>query len=277
MPCGRDRSDIPDHAVERLDIEARERVVDRPGVDDAPFGDQHQRVAQARREVQVVRGDDDGEAALPVEPAEQVRNFELVAHVERSRGLVEQQDVGLLRQRAGDDDALLLAARQRGELRRSRAACRWPPAPRVRSPRRAVPRARRRRGGGSGPSARSRAWCSRRRGGFPGARPRSSGRAPPRHRRQVPAVERHRAGFRPQHAGQQTQQRRLARTVGAENADHAAAFDADSDALDARQRGRPARPASAPRLRGPAPAWTYVTLSARSKAHSDGEGSARSG
>ena len=40
---------------------------------------------------------------------------ELVAEIERRRRLVEQQDVRLLGERAGNDDALLLAARERGE------------------------------------------------------------------------------------------------------------------------------------------------------------------
>ena len=74
------------------------------------------------------------------------------------RRLVEQQHVGRLRQRAGDDDALLFAAAERRELRAPRAPrCRWPRAPRARSRCRRALRARTRRGAGSGPSARSRA------------------------------------------------------------------------------------------------------------------------
>ena len=50
-----------------------------------------------------------------VQPREQRRDLELVAEVQRGGRLVEQHHVGGLRQRARDDDALLLAAAQRGE------------------------------------------------------------------------------------------------------------------------------------------------------------------
>ncbi len=52
---------------------------------------------------------------LAVQAGEQRGDVELVADVERGRRLVEQQDVRLLGEGAGDDDALLLAAREGGE------------------------------------------------------------------------------------------------------------------------------------------------------------------
>ena len=50
---------------------------------------------------------------------EQLLHFELMAEVERRRRLVEQQQLGRLRQRAGDDDALLFAAAQRARTARA--------------------------------------------------------------------------------------------------------------------------------------------------------------
>ena len=45
---------------------------------------------------------------LPVQRAEQFGDLQLVARIERRRGLVEQQQLGLLCQGRRDDDALLL-------------------------------------------------------------------------------------------------------------------------------------------------------------------------
>ena len=75
---------------------------------------------------------------------------------------------GDLRQRAGDDDALLFAAAQRRERAAPRSRpCRWPPAPRAPPRNRAGPRPRTRRDAGSGPSARPRARSSRTRDASP--------------------------------------------------------------------------------------------------------------
>ena len=94
---------------------------------------------------------------------QQLRDLELIPGIERRRRLVEQQHVGLLRQRGRDDDALLLAAAER----RERARPRTPDVPVAASASRAmleVGRAfdrERARDAGSGPSAPSRARCSR--------------------------------------------------------------------------------------------------------------------
>ena len=139
-----------------------------------PPSHQHQRVADRRGEVQVVRRQHHRHAALAVEPLQQRRDLELVAEVERRRRLVEQQHVAALRQRAGDDDALLLAAAER-HVRRGRrgARCRWRPALRARSRGRRGLRAGTRPDAGAGPSAPSPARCSRRPDASPAARRRS--------------------------------------------------------------------------------------------------------
>ena len=55
---------------------------------------------------------------VAVQARQQLLHFELMADVERRRRLVEQQQLGILRQRAGDHDALLFAAAERVEQTR---------------------------------------------------------------------------------------------------------------------------------------------------------------
>ena len=164
-------------------------------------------------------------AALAIEPAEQGGDVELVAEIERRRRLVEQQDVRLLGQRAGDDDALLLAAGERGET----AALEGERCPVAASASRAI-----------GHVARALEF----EGAEVGVAPhqgdlehgvverevrflRHDRDATARARRAasdatVAAVERDGPGVGPQHAGEQAEQRRLARAVRAENAHDAA-------------------------------------------------------
>ena len=81
-------------------------------------------LTDCRRQVQVVRRDDDRHAALAIETRDERRDLELIAEIERGRRFVEQQNLGRLRQRRGDDHALLLAAAERAEsaiLERRRA------------------------------------------------------------------------------------------------------------------------------------------------------------
>ena len=70
-------------------------------------------VTQAGHHAQVVRDVEDGGAGAPAQVGDQVEDPRLGSHVESRRRLVEDQDVGITRQRDGDRDALLLAA---GEL-----------------------------------------------------------------------------------------------------------------------------------------------------------------
>ena len=195
-----------------------------------------------------MRGHHHRQAAFAVERAQQRGDVELVAEVERRRRLVEQQDVGFLRQRAGDDDALLLAAGQRrerpiGQVRGAGGVERL-------AGEREVARSfefERARGGGSVPSARSRARCTRRRGGFPGGRrpdaapARASGstvRLRPR--------QRHRACAGWSRPASRRSSVVLPEPFGPEDADDAAALDGHADVVDARAGSRhPGRPVPA--------------------------------
>ena len=70
-------------------------------------------VGVAARLVEVVEHHHDRAAALAHEVVEQVEHVDLVREVEERRRLVEQEDLGLLRERHRDPRALALAA---GEL-----------------------------------------------------------------------------------------------------------------------------------------------------------------
>ena len=111
------------------------------------------------------------DAALAIEPSEQRRDFELIAEIERGGRFVEQEDVWRLRQRAGDDDALLFAAAQRhvramGEVRGARGGHRIACDGEVVG----SFELKRRRDADAGPSAPFRSRCSRRPDAFPAAR-----------------------------------------------------------------------------------------------------------
>ena len=69
-------------------------------------------VGVARREVEVVQHHHDRGAAAGVELGEQVEHLDLVGDVEVGRRLVEQQQVGALREGHRDPHPLALAARQ---------------------------------------------------------------------------------------------------------------------------------------------------------------------
>jgi hypothetical protein len=69
-------------------------------------------VGQAHRLFLVVGDQDRGDAELPLQPLDLDLHVEPQVLVERPEGLVEQQDARLHRERAGERDALLLAARE---------------------------------------------------------------------------------------------------------------------------------------------------------------------
>ena len=88
----------------------------------APLGDRlvalHPAVADhdhARRvlgDVGLVGDQDDRDAALAVEPLQDLHDLDAGAAVEVAGGLVGEEQLGVVDQRAGDRDALLLAARE---------------------------------------------------------------------------------------------------------------------------------------------------------------------
>jgi hypothetical protein len=82
------------------------------GGDDPSSLERDEVVGVAGRQVEVVQDGDDGRAAGAVEVDEQVEHLDLVGDVEVGGRLVEQEHVGVLRERHGDPDPLALAARQ---------------------------------------------------------------------------------------------------------------------------------------------------------------------
>ena len=145
-------------AVERPDGVRRQHRLGGALREHPPIPQQHERAAQRRRRSSDRAWTDHRHAPLAVQAQQQVVHVELVPDIQRRRGLVQQQQLGLLREGARDHDALLLAAAERREeprLERRRAGGFERGAARSRD--RRDPRARTCRGAGSGPSARCRA------------------------------------------------------------------------------------------------------------------------
>lgn len=72
-------------------------------------------VAHLLHHAHLVRDDDDGDAELFVDVADQLEDLARGLGVERARGLIAEQNLRICCERAGDGNALLLTA---GELRR---------------------------------------------------------------------------------------------------------------------------------------------------------------
>ena len=93
---------------------ARDDLAQRAGLDDAAGVEQRDRVAHAAHDVHLVRDQQDGQPELGVDAPQQLEHRVRGLGVQRGGRLVGQQHRRLGGQRAGDPDALLLAA---GELR----------------------------------------------------------------------------------------------------------------------------------------------------------------
>ena len=72
-------------------------------------------VAHGERLLLVVRDEDEGDAALALDALELELHLTAELEVERAERLIEQEDVGAVDERAGDGDALLLAAGEAGD------------------------------------------------------------------------------------------------------------------------------------------------------------------
>ena len=92
-----------------------EHVYGRAVGDDPSAVEEQHAVGVLRGEREVVHRGDQRQPGLLAKAVEQVERLLLVPDVERGGRLVEQDDRRLLRERAGDDDALLLAAGERPE------------------------------------------------------------------------------------------------------------------------------------------------------------------
>ena len=86
--------DLGLHAVERPDVTRGQDIRRRSGGQHQSVFQEHQRPAQAGREVEVVRRDDNGDRRAALEVTQERRDLELIGQVERRRRLVEQQDSG---------------------------------------------------------------------------------------------------------------------------------------------------------------------------------------
>ena len=112
-PGSRMARDVGLHVVQQPDVVRREHLVGRVRGQHAAVLQQHQRPAEARREVEVVRGHDDRRSARArCSSRSSAASSSWYAEIERGGRLVEQQDaVALrgrdLRQRRRDDHALL--------------------------------------------------------------------------------------------------------------------------------------------------------------------------
>ena len=73
---------------------------------------EHGLIGHVAHDGQVVRDEEVGQAALALQVLHDVEHLRLHAHVERRRGLVANQELGLRGQRARDRNALALAARE---------------------------------------------------------------------------------------------------------------------------------------------------------------------
>src|SRR5438046_1141415 len=98
--------------IDRRDTLGGEHIERRTAGGDGPGVKQYDVVGIASREVEIVRRDDNGGAAVAKLSQERKRRH-LVAHVEKRRRLVEHENRRLLRERARQACSLTLAAGQR--------------------------------------------------------------------------------------------------------------------------------------------------------------------
>src|SRR5689334_1134564 len=85
-----------------------ERLFGRPAADQLPVGDQVNGVAEQRGEAEVVDGGQDGDA----ETGDEFQDLDLIADVQVTGRLVQDQVVAALSQGPGDQHPLFLAAGQ---------------------------------------------------------------------------------------------------------------------------------------------------------------------
>src|SRR2546430_3849144 len=232
-----------EHAFQQTLLEAGDGGADSR---DLARAQQQRAVAELGGRVEIVRDEQDRHAALAVQPPQQRRRLGLVAQVEMRGGLVEHEQPRLLGQRPREQRPLALAPREL--LERQRSQCE---------------RLRRRhgrpRGGDVGgvleEAARRVRVTAHQHELFD--RERKGPRRLLRHHRHLarqrpgreiahgPSVEPDLAALRAQHAREQPQHRRLARAVGADDAEDLAALDGERQP---RKRERPLAPTLGPRV-----------------------------
>ena len=77
-----------------------------PSTDDPPILDEHQAPAVEGRQIQVVHGAEHREAPGLVQIFEDLEDLQLLAHVQRRGGLIQEQDFRVLGQGPGDHHPL---------------------------------------------------------------------------------------------------------------------------------------------------------------------------
>ncbi len=108
LGAGRVAGEIGDIGVGR----GQHQFLGGAGLDDAPVAHDGDAVGEPYRLVEVVGDEDDGLLQLRLQPQELVLHLAADQRVERGERLVEEPQLRTDRQRAGDADALLLAARK---------------------------------------------------------------------------------------------------------------------------------------------------------------------
>ena len=83
-----------------------------PMLDDPAFGHHVDAVGHLAHDAEIMRDEKKGHAHLALELGKKFEDLRLHGHVESGGRLVRDQEIGLVRQRHGDDDALALAARK---------------------------------------------------------------------------------------------------------------------------------------------------------------------
>ena len=207
---------------------AGEHLARRPLLRDDPVGQHDHAVGEHQRVERGVGDEDSGPPAVAEGPAQQRPHRRHGVDVQRREGLVEQQQVGARGERAGERDPLLLAA---GELRR----------PPVGEPGHVdgveqLPGAGRRGAAGHPLGTRPERDVGQRgevreQQGLLGEEPDATPVRGHVHTGvgERPATDPDVPGVGPQQAGEDVEQRRLARPVGAEDGQHVARVDGDRD------------------------------------------------
>src|ERR1051326_1105180 len=88
---GRRTDDVRVHVVDLADVVWRQDVVGWSGCHDGAVADEYEAIAQPAGQGEIVCGDHNRRFAIPMQAPQEIRDVELVAEIERSGRLVEEQ------------------------------------------------------------------------------------------------------------------------------------------------------------------------------------------
>ena len=103
------------HPVQLCDILAGENLLRGADAVDAVARHAHHRVGNALRQLQLVEGQQHRQIVLPHHALEHRQKLQLVANIQKAGGLVQHDDLRLLTQGPGQQDALALSVTDGGE------------------------------------------------------------------------------------------------------------------------------------------------------------------